>query len=75
MQQEQGKEEEEDQLDMPRGGMLVVAPKSLLRQWLNELSIKVAPAAALSVLAYQGSQRDRLLRDPEALAQYLALRL
>ncbi|RLM74922.1 putative ATP-dependent helicase C17A2.12-like [Panicum miliaceum] len=51
----------------PAAGTLVVCPASVLRQWANELSVKVMEGAKLSVLVYHGGSRTR---DPNELAKY-----
>jgi SNF2 family DNA or RNA helicase len=51
----------------PTAGTLVVCPASVLRQWANELSVKVTEGAKLSVLVYHGGSRTR---DPNELAKY-----
>ncbi|AQK46391.1 Putative SNF2-domain/RING finger domain/helicase domain protein [Zea mays] len=51
----------------PAAGTLVVCPASVLRQWANELSVKVMEDNKLSVLVYHGSSRTR---DPNELATY-----
>ncbi|WVZ87280.1 hypothetical protein U9M48_033941 [Paspalum notatum var. saurae] len=51
----------------PAAGTLVVCPASVLRQWANELSVKVTEGNKLSVLVYHGSSRTR---DPNELARY-----
>ncbi|XP_062184169.1 helicase-like transcription factor CHR28 isoform X2 [Phragmites australis] len=48
-------------------GTLVVCPASVLKQWANELSVKVMESAKLSVLVYHGGSRTR---DPTELATY-----
>ncbi|RLM66307.1 putative ATP-dependent helicase C17A2.12-like [Panicum miliaceum] len=48
-------------------GTLVVCPASVLRQWANELSVKVMEGAKLSVFVYHGGSRTR---DPNELAKY-----
>ncbi|AQL02939.1 Helicase-like transcription factor CHR27 [Zea mays] len=49
----------------PAAGTVVVCPASVLRQWANELSVKVMEDNKLSVLVYHGSSRTR---DPNELA-------
>ena len=51
----------------PAAGTLVVCPASVLRQWANELSVKVMEDNKLSVLVYHGSSRTK---DPNELATY-----
>ncbi|CAN6236338.1 unnamed protein product [Urochloa humidicola] len=51
----------------PAAGTLVVCPASVLRQWANELSVKVMEGSKLSVLVYHGCSRTR---DPNELAKY-----
>ncbi|PWZ39791.1 Helicase-like transcription factor CHR27 [Zea mays] len=51
----------------PAAGTVVVCPASVLRQWANELSVKVMEDNKLSVLVYHGSSRTR---DPNELATY-----
>ncbi|KAJ1272919.1 hypothetical protein BS78_06G239800 [Paspalum vaginatum] len=51
----------------PAAGTLVVCPASVLRQWANELSVKVMEGNKLSVLVYHGGSRTR---DPNELARY-----
>ncbi|XP_066349545.1 helicase-like transcription factor CHR28 isoform X2 [Miscanthus floridulus] len=51
----------------PAAGTLVVCPASVLRQWANELSVKIMEDNKLSVLVYHGSSRTK---DPNELATY-----
>ncbi|KAL6844538.1 hypothetical protein ACP4OV_026211 [Aristida adscensionis] len=51
----------------PAAGTLVVCPASVLKQWANELSVKVTEGAKLSVLVYHGASRTK---NPAELATY-----
>ncbi|CAL5029860.1 unnamed protein product [Urochloa decumbens] len=51
----------------PAAGTLVVCPATVLRQWANELSVKVMEGSKLSVLVYHGCSRTR---NPNELAKY-----
>ncbi|KAL6651979.1 hypothetical protein ACP70R_010904 [Stipagrostis hirtigluma subsp. patula] len=51
----------------PAAGTLVVCPASVLKQWANELSVKVTESAKLSVLVYHGGSRTK---NPAELARY-----
>nr|CAB3488359.1 unnamed protein product [Digitaria exilis] len=54
----------------PAAGTLVVCPASVLKQWANELSVKVNKSAEFSVLVYHGGSRTR---DRTDLADYDAV--
>jgi SNF2 family DNA or RNA helicase len=51
----------------PAAGTVVVCPASVLKQWANELFVKVMEDNKLSVLVYHGSSRTI---DPNELATY-----
>jgi SNF2 family DNA or RNA helicase len=51
----------------PTAGILVVRPASVLRQWAQELSDKVADDAKLLFLVYYGTNRTK---DPFELSKY-----
>eukprot|EP00854_Cymbomonas_tetramitiformis_P015547 gene15547-18429_t len=43
----------------PKGGVLIVCPTSVLRQWAREINDKVSPSNPLSVLIHHGPDRTK----------------
>ncbi|PWA89877.1 hypothetical protein CTI12_AA106850 [Artemisia annua] len=51
----------------PNAGTLIVCPKSVIRQWYDELHYKVSAKSRLSVLIYHGTKKTK---DPDELSKY-----